>query len=810
MSTQQTVKISEEDLKAWAIKYFDSPEYLQPVHGDELVVRKKAFSHDFEVHIYSSLKIVLYDAQSKMVIRTYRLNIEEGTTTIPERLTYEMNLLYKLGQSQEICPKCGSHMVERENGSNGNKFMGCTSFPVCPRGGELRRAYPLRPRVHSIEAKKVEVVYTELVKEEDCIPTNKFPQLNYSFEKFNRVQSTLLQKDYDITDCNLVLGTSTSSGKTVCAELFMYDTLKKGKVVLYVSPLKSLAEEKSQDWTKTFADYKLCMVTGDYRLTPERAAELANADIIILTSEMIDSRTRNKDVERSGWINDVGLVILDEFHIIATGRGHCVEAGLMRFTKINPDAQVLCLSATAPNVEDFRRWLQLLNGKHTAVINSDWRPTQLHWDFIEYNTLQSYKGQQKDKINKTKLLLDCMRGEKTLCFVHDKNTGKLLLSKLRAENIHVEFHSADVSLEDRLAIEEKFENEMDVLIATSTLAWGKNTSAKNVIIVGVTRGMNSVDELDIIQMAGRAGRVGRADEGFCHVICEDADRWEHIVNNPRTIGSALLDEGVLGFHILAEVKIGVIKDFDSLKVWFERSLAFLQEQWDVTLIQKVLDDLVKWKMLHMTPADKYVITELGRVSASLYYRPQDIHHWNVEFSKVHTRGLWDNDLALSWALGSIPSQEYGYIPKEAQDRVLEYSHALSFLNLGTSDSVRCCDLYDLLTGNEMRFSVRDFRYDAERICEALTWIDKVSRWDKEEVWKQLPLRLKYGIGRELLELCAVQGIGRVKARKLYAQGVLDLDYFTEENKTIMTKILGAVEANNLIEGSRVLKRLIRS
>ena len=43
--------------------------------------------------------------------------------------------------------------------------------------------------------------------------------------------------------------------------------------------------------------------------------------------------------------------------------------------------------------------------------------------------------------------------------------------------------------------------------ADKVLVHNCNLPARNVIILGTTRGINEVDELDIIQMAGRSGRL---------------------------------------------------------------------------------------------------------------------------------------------------------------------------------------------------------------------------------------------------------------------------------------------------------------
>ena len=97
--------------------------------------------------------------------------------------------------------------------------------------------------------------------------------------------------------------------------------------------------------------------------------------------------------------------------------------------------------------------------------------------------------------------------------------------------VSAKFHNADLGLSERLEIENSFNKKrggLRVLVSTSTLAWGRNLPARNVVILGVHRGIAEVDELDIIQMAGRAGRYGIDDAGFVYLICPDgsAPHWK--------------------------------------------------------------------------------------------------------------------------------------------------------------------------------------------------------------------------------------------------------------------------------------------
>jgi superfamily II helicase len=539
------VSLTKEQFEQWATKKFPTWAWMRVKNGSELVivttVPNAPTTARVELHIYSTLsegasnvrgvgedaiRIVLFDVKAgKPIAGTKKVLRTESATTVWERIESRITeLLNEHFRPTKFCLRCGSHLVERINGKTKEKFWGCGAYPLCGNIVETAKKYPFVTEL--IEEEKPEPAkeikkeptdeiktnytsVTQLAEDNELIPTSEFPYAQFPFPYFNRVQSTIMREGYWAKDCNLVLGTTTSSGKTVAAELFMNYTLTEGKRVVYVSPLKSLTQEKYEEWGERYKKYPICILTGDYILTEAKAKELNEAKIVCLTSEMIDSRTRNHQSEKSAWMFEVGLVIVDESHIISTNRGHAVEVGLMRFTKLVPSARVLCLSATMPNVEQFQKWLTGLNNKPTAVVNSDWRPTKLNWHLVPHLVNGSYYEIQDDKKQKALALVLAKPTEKFLIFAHDKNTGRQILTMLKHEKIESYFHNADLSLEERLEIEGKFadrDNGIRVLVSTSTLAWGRTLPARNVIILGVHRGLNDVDQLDVIQMAGRAGR----------------------------------------------------------------------------------------------------------------------------------------------------------------------------------------------------------------------------------------------------------------------------------------------------------------
>ncbi len=768
------------------------------------------------------------------------------------------------------------HTVERSNRSTGEKFFGCAGYGSCGDPEKLNKKYGLQggkfkkiielqqsgedvaPAIETPPAglnqappKEVtgEVVTMEanqntgnadlptfnkgledsrfniefnrtpvhcrmldIVDEDKLTPCSDYPHQQYPFPTFNRVQSVITEHSLWNADVNLVAGTTTSSGKTVVAQLAMGETLARGQKVLYVSPLKSLTQEKFDDWTKFYGEqgYKICILTGDYILTDERAKEMMEADIICLTSEMVDSRTRNYQSEKSEWISHVGLVVVDEMHIIATNRGHAVEVGLLRFSQLNPAARLWVLSATLPNVGHFQTWLTKLNGKRTEVINSSWRPVTLDWHFIQHPVVGGYFEIEEAKMARALDRINAIPDEKFLVFVHAKSTGRSLARMFTEEGIECKFHNADLGQSERMEIESSFaqrDGGLRVLISTSTLAWGRTLPARNVIIVGTTRGMNDVDELDIIQMGGRSGRAGVDPKGDVWFIMDNERKWQQILENPRYVNSTLLNEEVLGFHILAEVKNNEIFNWPTLVAWFDRTLAKLQvKEIPEQFLAKVLHQLMEWKMLRLDHRNFFVLTALGRISATLYFMPQDVYHWAYSFSRINDFNQWESDIALAWAIGGQPSQQLPYIPRAEQDEVEVYFNHLRRVIPGVNakPQLHPAHMYGLISGNGSSPYIRNMQNDIDRVVQALTWLDGCFKWNQNEVWQTLGLRVKYGAPRHLAQLTRLPGVGAKRAAKLFTSGIKSISDVLN-NKAKVQRVVGANRIDAVMAAARTFE-----
>lgn len=271
---KEFITLKKEDFITWADATFGKDNYktTTPINGRELVICHDTKIHGLEYHIYTTLepsdnatrpigedaiRIILFDRFSAMIVhQTTKVLRVKGDTSIEDRLTNRINILNTLVQSMKEndlfcnCPQDRVHKVKRRNGTTGETFYGCSLFKKCHKNSEFKRKklsyvaseYPLKDTPftnieESVEEdeKPYEILMKnknlqkvsedfkkwEVTEDAELWETKEWPYVTYPFKNFNLVQSTVLDSEVWNKDCNLVLGTATSSGKTICAELII-------------------------------------------------------------------------------------------------------------------------------------------------------------------------------------------------------------------------------------------------------------------------------------------------------------------------------------------------------------------------------------------------------------------------------------------------------------------------------------------------------------------------------------------------------------------------------------------------------------
>jgi helicase len=643
----------------------------------------------------------------------------------------------------------------------------------------------------------------EIAESKDIISTEQFKFGRFSFEHFNPVQSAVFSV-FDKPE-NCLISANTSAGKTAIAEMYIASTIRQhGGKGIYLSPMKALSQEKFDEWRSSdhhFSDLKVSICTGDYQITSDRKKELAEADIIIMTYEILNSLSRARS-DKSDFLNGDVTLVIDEFHMLGDeSRGSHIEVGLLNFLKLNPKARIVALSAVMPNHKEIGNWISNITGRDTYVLRSDYRPCKLNKYFTPYRDKGRYEEKEETKMKKALEIIKKNLNDKFIIFVHGKKTGLAMLKKLASEGIVAKYHTADLAKADRIKIENEFRDSdsLKVLVATSTLSAGVNTPAKGVIVLGVHRGLSEVEVSAILNSMGRAGRKGYgSDEGDAYVLLPDSkiEDWKYRINNPPDVMSSLVGKNEtfknLAFHIVSEIHHGNITNRTELNNWFKETLSHHQNlRLDSNFIYNMLDSLKKCSILK-EESGTYTLTQLGKISSMYYYSPYDVSNLYFNFDHLFKNEKEQDDYWLTIALSNIDTHRCGIASRMEVDEADGYVNILRRkkvnFDMHNASVIKVGYCYHLLLqGKEnpiLSAPMRGLQYDFSRTLEVLSAINRMhGMWNRHMWLEQLRARINYGVPFEMVDIVKLSGIGRVKANKLWTAGLRTLkDISTNINK----------------------------
>ncbi len=436
---------------------------------------------------------------------------------------------------------------------------------------------------------------------------------------------------------NLVAAVPTASGKTMIAALAMLSAVQRGGKALYIVPLRALASEKKAEF-EAYEEFGVTVgvTTGNYESTDEW---LATKDIIVATSEKVDSLVRNG----ADWLSDLTCVVSDEVHLIDDrNRGPTLEVTLAKLRQLNPALQVVALSATVGNAGEIADWLD------AALVDTDWRPIDLQMGVHYGNALNFDDGSTREvavegsEKQEAALVRDILReGGSSLVFVNsrrnaeaagrrlgqvasreltDDERGELaeLAAEIRDDSdtetseelaACVErgsaFHHAGLSSTQRSLVEDAFRDRLlKVISATPTLAAGVNTPARRVIVRDWRRfdptagGMSPLDVLEVHQMMGRAGRPGLDPYGEAVLLATSHDESQELFDryiwaDPEPVRSKLAAEPALRTHVLATIASGFARTREGLLEFLEETL-YASQSTEAGRLERVTDEVLSY------------------------------------------------------------------------------------------------------------------------------------------------------------------------------------------------------------------------
>jgi len=467
---------------------------------------------------------------------------------------------------------------------------------------------------------------------------------------------------------SLVASIPTASGKTLIAALAMLSSVANsdGKA-LYIVPLRALASEKQADFEE-YEQYGLDVgvSTGNYE---SEGGWLADKDIVVATSEKVDSLVRND----APWLDDLSCVVADEVHLVDDGeRGPTLEVTLAKLRQLNPKLQTVALSATIGNAGELADWLD------AELVDSDWRPIELQKGVHYGEALHLEDGSQsrlsvRNSEDQTAAVVrDTLEDDgSSLVFVNSRRNAEAAARRLtgiteaflsgedreRLADIAAEirevsdtetsedladavargaaFHHAGLAREHRSLVEEAFRDRLlKVVSATPTLAAGVNTPSRRVVVRdwrrydGTMGGMKPLSVLEVHQMMGRAGRPGLDPYGEAVLVASSHDELDELFEryvwaDPEPVESKLAAEPALRTHILATVASNFARSRAGVLDFLEGTL-YAEQTADRGRLEEVTDNVIEYLVRNdflTREGEELSPTSLGHTVSRLYLDP---------------------------------------------------------------------------------------------------------------------------------------------------------------------------------------------
>jgi ATP-dependent RNA helicase HelY len=188
--------------------------------------------------------------------------------------------------------------------------------------------------------------------------TTFFADLSFRPDLFQVVAAEAIE-----TGASVVVAAPTGSGKTLVAEVAVHLALLRGRRAFYTTPIKALSNQKFADFRVTYGEDRVGLLTGDNSVNGE-------APIVVMTTEVL----RNMIYSDPRALDDLDTVILDEVHYLQDRfRGAVWEEVIIHAPS---HIQLVCLSATVSNADEFTDWVRTRRGPTTLVLEET-RPVPL-------------------------------------------------------------------------------------------------------------------------------------------------------------------------------------------------------------------------------------------------------------------------------------------------------------------------------------------------------------------------------------------------------------------------------------------------
>ena len=645
---------------------------------------------------------------------------------------------------------------------------------------------------------------------QELLKLKKYPSL-YEPQKKAIKDGILETKD------NYIVIAPTSTGKTLIAEIAIFDLLKSGGRAIYLVPSKVLVKEKLEEFDYLTEHFYVSDGKG------ERA--WVNANLLILTFESFFFHTLRSPIHAKGF----SLVIVDEFHLLYDSRRGCnLEKNLILLKEF--DLRIICLSATFEDKNEVSRWLyarlitipekfRKIELKESVIPLYDFPQNKRLDEFFKY--LLSYENEPYLIFCRTKQF-SISRAEKLMKFLKKTNKQKYDTNEIQAKmrkkmsrnltdnekqlshclSFGIAFHNSLLDMEIRNLIEERFlDNQVNWLFTTTTLAYGFNSPAKSVVVQDTTlfdpsiMMMKPLPVYMYLQMIGRAGRPQYYEKGekagYVYVVANSLEDEYRIENTyfVKILEDAYshLGHGDYGLKAILELIYARRNKYDDIIKFFELSFNNFQSQKN-PLNTYDLEDSVKYAMTWLIDngfiidAGGYgykLTTNLGQVVVSFMmqsFRDYPLDAFKEIEEYVSEKGLessFDTIYKIIKALGIMLFKK----ARKKSEEIEEFFSNRNIYDIGNEEYTAYVIWNGWMQNKELNKIEEEYnvyadpiKYIAREISSGLQLMEEMYKRMKRktsEDFKRFIVRVEKGVSEKQLSVAIYKGYGRILVKDLY-------------------------------------------
>ena len=635
----------------------------------------------------------------------------------------------------------------------------------------------------------------------------------------------------------MLVTTPTASGKTLIAMMAILKAVEKGSKAVYLTPLRALASEKHDDLKALEKldlgrKIRVAMATSDY---DSSGKELAGADVIVLTNEKMDTLFRHNAAwlgDVGLFVSDEVHLIGDRERgptlemMLTKIRKHYPQSQVVALSATVANSDEIADWLGCELVESDWRPTKLVEGvyEYGSARMSDGSKFKVESSGVSSAVdlaIDSLDGGGQALIFAETRKRAASLAAKAVEGVYrrlDKATKELAttasaeilnkgddteLTKTLAQLVSkgVAFHHAGLGPLSRKIVEDSFRNGViKLLAATPTLAAGVNLPARRVVIASILRydsdygGSVPISVLEYKQLCGRAGRPKYDTSGEAIIVSESRvnaeELYDHyVLGSPEPLRSQLSNDSAVRFHLLSTIATVPGMKKPEIHELFAATL-FARQYRSATVEFKVESalDYLEQEELIKSKNDRYVATEFGRRTSLLYIDPVTAVSFRDALERIeraegkHTLGFLhlittSSDFYPKLSLRKKDLDELGLLIQGRGAELLypisEYDCSRSFWAL--------CEWMEETGDRALSDNMGVEPGDMHRMVEMGEWLayslyevaKLLRREDLLPELYNLRTRIRYGVKVELLPLVALEGIGRVRARALYAAGLTD-------------------------------------